>query len=963
VSSFAKPTPSVASSSTFSASSHTVLSVSSSSITSEKQADTSTSKRSKQAISSSGAAIPTIEPVSPPEANEQLEREDEGHRAAREIVAADLRDWQERYDKAAKEGAAEINDQVRDITRRMVRRDAKVVGKSVLDQLQNTVIKELVQLRRNIVSIVGSVNKGSATPEEGREQIVQVVRTAGLAIKEKAQNVRGWREHYEAEMQAAITKAAESHFVILQEIKDLALQKIGMKWAWTDGITYKDWEKYHQLKTRFNQWNDDIQESIVTHPSLEAAQAEGADIEEQAMKLAANAAKELGRLKQVAGWKLIAADDSTEFDSTLMEQAAEAATHAATVAADALKQAKDAVVEQAESVIEAVSSAVLPSNSDAAESSILEKDIASTPSESPVPEAAVSEPEEPVEQSSEELSAVVEPTSEAEQEAVEASGPDLASAIILEEPPIILGNVTEPDAHDASPAPIELLVEEKIVEEEIAEDTEEVIAEPVEEIIVPSATPSIKPALFGVAAQSVPSRQPILEDYDADAPDILESMAQEIKSAYSAAAARANSQYSQALSIMSAQIHGTPEPAHQKVIASVTAAYSNAMASASSRMDDALKLASTKYYGTPTKKRMSVPMPTVPAIDWAQIESVAAERLNQGISWAEEQYESAKVAVGLATPTPSTPAEHLNKVLDNAKYNYYAGVGVAHARYSEFLSAASLAVSSMTATPTPTDLAGTASSIGSVASESAASVASVISANAASAASAASASAYSAASAAGENAASAASVASENAASAVSAASASMYSAASAAGEGAAYVRSFASENAASAASAASAGISSAAAAGYDNASAAADKVAESWDVIVTRISVQIYGAPTPTPFYASVLNVAIDGASSATEAVGSGASSAASAAGSYAAAATDGVAQQYEVISSIVSELLVGKEPTFSESVLSRVNAAYATGFAAASSVAKEAGEKVASVASQAAEAVKDATNMKDEL
>ncbi|KAK0639950.1 hypothetical protein B0T16DRAFT_361628 [Cercophora newfieldiana] len=918
VSSFIKPTPSVPPSSNLAASSDSSSSVTTPTIV----ANTAASKKSKQSAGGSSAAVPTVEPITPPEPNEQLESEDADHLAAREVVAADLRDWQERYDKAAKEGSAEINDQVREISRKMVRRNAKIIGKSVIDQLQTAIVKELVQLRRNIVYIVGSVNKGSATQEEGREQIVKVVRNAGLAIREKAANVRGWREHYEAEMKEAITKAAENHFAILEEIQDLALQKIGMKWAWTEGITYKDWEKYHQLKRRFSQWRDDIQESIVSHPSLEAAQAEGAEIEDEGMKLAANAAKELARLKQVAAWKLISGDDTTEFDSTLMEQAAEAATHAATVAADTLKQAKDAIVEQAEAVVDAVSSAILPKPSKGSESSVLEEDDASvtsespasdneTPVETPVVETATSEPEEPVEVAAEEVAAVVEPTSEPEAEAepehADASGSNLASAIILEEleeTPLIVGNATEPDAGDASPAPVELPVpNEALIAEEAA-----VIAEPLKETLIPSATPSVKSAFLGAAAQSVPSRQPVLDD-DEDDSDTLELMANEIRAAYSKAASRANSQYSQALSIMSAQIHGTPEPAHQKVIASVTDAYSNAMASASSRMDDALKLASEKYYGTPTKKKLPVPVPTIPSIDWAQIESVAAERLNQGLSWAEEQYESAKIAVGLATPTPSTPAEHLNRVLENARHNYYAGVGVAHARYTEFLAAATSALSSLTATPTPTDLAGTASSLGSVASESAASVASAISANAASAASAASASAYSAASAAGENAAYAASVASEKAAAAVSA--------------------------------------------GYDNASAAADKVAESWDVIVTRISIQVYGAPTPTPFYESVYSAAIGGASSATEAIGDGASSAASIAGAYAAAATDGVAQQYEAVSSIVSELLVGKEPTFSESVVSRLQAAYTTGLASASSIASEA-----------TEAVKHATqNIKDEL
>ena len=855
-----------------------------------KASSGSAPSQSERTGTDAASSFPSAELVSPPETNPKLGNEDPSYLAAREVVAADLRDWQERYAKAAKDGAAEISDQVRDISRRMVRRNARIMGKSLLEQLQSTVVAELVSLRRDILQIVGALNKASATPEDAREQVTQVVRRAGLAIKERAKDVRNWRETYESEMQMAVTKSAEAHFAILQEIKDLALQKIGMKWAWTDGITYKDWEKYHQLKHRFDEWNDDLQNLIVSHPSLEAAQLEGAGIEDEAMALAANAAKELARLKQVANWKLIAGDDSQEFDSTLMQQAAEAAEAAveaakaaAASATVAIKDAKDAVAAQAEELVESASSAVFfQQSSESPESS---------PEFVVVESEGGSKPDEPVREAS----------PEASPELVEAPNrPDLASSVILEDTPIIVGNATEPDAENASPAPIELPYEDETLVEPQAG-----VSLAAEELPISSATPSVKPAFLGAAAQSVPSRQPILDDDEEDeASDALESMRQDLKSVYSVAVSRANEQYSQALSVISVQIRGTPEPAHEKLLASVTAAYSNAMASASSRLDDALKLAGGKLHGTPTKRAL-IPTPTVPSVDWARIESVAAERLNQGKAWAEEQYESAKIAVGLATPTPSTPSEHINKLLENARHNYFAGLGVAHARYSEFLAAATSALSSMTATPTPTDFAGTMSSLGSVASESAASAASVVG------------------------------------------------------------------ESAASAASAASAGASSVVAAGYENASAAADKVAQNWDVMVSRISIEIYGAPTPTPFYASVYSIAAGGMSSATEAVGGGA-----------AAASEEVVKQYEAVSSIVSELLIGKEPTFSESVVSRLNAAYVTGAAAASSVAsaaqatavsavkdasqsvKSVGDKIASAASEATEAVKDAAHAtKDEL
>ena len=968
--------------------------------------------------------------ITPPEVDELLEKEDPTRRSARETVAADLQDWQERYTKAADQGASEISARIYEITKKMIRRNAKVTGKALLDELQTTTVSELVQLRRKVLNIIGAVKKESASVDEGRDQITKVVRQAGMSIKERAQEIRTWRENYEAEMQSAITNAAEAHFTILGDIRDLALQKLGMKWAWMDGVTYKDWAKYHELKSRFEDWNNDLKNLIVTHPGLEAAQNEAASVEEEAMNTAASAAKELARLKQVALRKLEAGDDSDEFESTVAQQAAEHVEYAQDAAASVVSQASESVSAAGEKVSEVVQDGVsraAEAVSEATEAVVGAKDSATDKMEeladaatSPVVEAASSASEsaesatfivkqsaasvlsqgsEVIAESSTkttvvESATVVPDVADVVESASEAastveSRPNLASTEILEETPVMVGNTTE--AEKEGPAPAELPVGKEV--KEVEEEESDII---VSEVPEPPAT-TVKSAWLGAAAQSVPTRQPIIDEdtYDNDVSEAMEKMRNDVKSVYSSAMSRANNQYSEALKVISAQIRGTPEPAHEQMLASVTQAYSKAMASASVRLDKALKGASKQIYkSTPTETfkilPTAVPVPNIPSVDWERIQSIAAQRLEQGQSWAAEQYESAKIAAGLATPTPSTPSEHVQKALENARHNYYAGLGVAHARYSEFLSAASSALNSMTATPTPTDFVGTASSVASVATESAASAASVVTDSAASVASVVT-----------DNAAYAASVASENVVDAAAAAAASAASVASAVTDGAASAASVVGENASSvvyaagdkASSAASVvyenvgdaasvvyeGVADAASAASENVADAASAVSESWDAVLSRVSIEVYGAPTPTPWYATVLSAAnaasasavsvanqygyaaSDAAADNAASITSAAGAAATAAGAYAAAGTEAAAQQYSVVSSIVSELLVGKEPTFSESVVSRLKGVYATSvpevvvdaYESASSLASEAKETVASVASQASEAV----------
>ncbi|KLU90370.1 hypothetical protein MAPG_09332 [Magnaporthiopsis poae ATCC 64411] len=734
----------------------------------------------------------------------------------------------------------------------MIESEIHGTGQALVAKLQASLVSELVTLRRRIIEIVGSVQKGSATAAAGEEQIVNAVRASGLQIKERAGAVRTWHENFDEEVRTQVTEAADSHFEILGSIRDLALQKIGMKWAWMDAVTYKDWAKYHQLRSRFDEWEKDLEKLVVSHPGLIECQNEGQAIEDRAMELAANAAKELGRLKQVALLKLSILDDSNEFDSEK--------TQAAYEAAQKLKSQSEPVSPAAEEV---------------GQGQAVEADTVDT---------QVSEPTEKVLESEASVSAATSAAGENSDSLADDRTQPLASAEVVADIPVIVANASEttaPDSGDADKGPAAVPVpqqpsggsEAQLPEEEDDDDDDDDDGDD-DEVELDQAPPAqtastVKPAMFGAAAQSVPSRKPIIDDDTVDSikqagADVPAKISSVASSAYSVAMSRASVQYDSALALISANMQGTPLPMHSSLLSSVSEAYSKAVASASSRLDEAVHSAES-IYGAASAKVAPTPTPT-PYVDWAAIEAIAASRLTQGRAWAEEQYESAKVAIGLATPTPTSPVERL---LQNAQFNYYAGLGVAQARYSEFLAAASSAYSSLTATPTPTDVAGTVSSVASVASESAAS---------------------------------AASVAAENASSVVDAAS---------------------------------------------------SAVSANWEAVIAQVSERIYGAPMPTPWYESVYSAVGEYAAAATEAVGGGASDATDAAG-------EAAAKQYAAVSSIVSELLVGKEQTFSESVFSRLGAVYAQ----ATATAKVAGDKAASVASEATEAAKSATDrVRDEL
>ena len=237
---------------------------------------------------------------------------------ASKIVVNDLNTWQEKFTKAADEGSEDLRQRITEITNRLVANQAEKVGSALNIELEETVKSNFKTLKSHIISIV----RKSKDAEDSEEELNTAVRKVGVAIKEKAQAVRTWRQNCDKETNSLISKAAQDTLEILDHIQDLGLQEIGMRWAWTDGITHKDWTKYHQLKPRFDEWRHEVEQVAINHPGLEKARRASEEVESQAMDTAEKAAKELARLKETGRWKISTGDSSGDWTAKVMPAAA-----------------------------------------------------------------------------------------------------------------------------------------------------------------------------------------------------------------------------------------------------------------------------------------------------------------------------------------------------------------------------------------------------------------------------------------------------------------------------------------------------------------------------------------------------------------------------------------------------------------------------------------------------------------
>ncbi|KAG6110577.1 hypothetical protein E4U14_002754 [Claviceps sp. LM454 group G7] len=816
--------------------------------------------------------------------------ESEKRRVAREIVANDLATWQIKYTSQAKEGAAAIEEEVDEIAQALMYQSAQITGKEHLHALEETIVSEVINVKHEIQSIVEVGGSDAA------EKTVYAIRAAGAAIKNKAQAVREWREDYDSKLQKAVLEATEAHLHILDETRNLALQNIGMKWAWTDGVTYKDWQKYHELKNSLGNWSEELKQLIVTHPTLMEAQELSDQIEDDAMVLAATAAQELARLKEVAHWKIQANDSTDNFETDAMQLAA----------AEAAQRLEDEQNDE-------------PSGTEEQEIGIDDLNMESQSSVFEVSEqrednTLILDPLELSEAGSEdkdsetpEVLITVHPTvtvSLAEAGKLLTSSPVISEDVQLGPSSSHVSELELPDestsVEETAESPRDESSEDESPQDESpengpSEDESPVDEPPQDESPVDDTHAYVKPLLFGAAAQSVADRSPILDDAESD--DTIASVTSAAQAAYSSAVALAADRYSSALSVVSAQIQGTSKPVHEQLFSSVSAAYGGAVSAASQKMNEAVAAASSGIFSAAPSPTKSSNFP-----DWNKVESIAAQKLKDGRLWAEIQYQSVLIGLGAATPTPTSNPE---KYYEQAKYHYYAGLGLAQDRYSSFLAAASSAWSMSTATPTPTDFVGSASSLASVA---------------------------------GKSAASAASVADDAVKSAYTAAS-----------EGVMSVAQDAQDT-----------IENAADAAAEQVINIAGVVAGSWDIVVSRISADVYGQPSAIGWMEDATQSAASIVAVATDAVTDSASS-----------ASDSAAKQFDAVNKIISELVIGKEPTYSESIMSRLSAVYATatsnvvGLASdASAAASSVGDKVLSAASQATEVVKDsAQRVRDEL
>lgn len=301
-----------------------------------------------------------------------------------DLVAADLAKWHKKFSVAAETAVQDLRERIAEIVHSMARVDVSE-GENLKSALTKTIEVELDTLRLKMRAITDSTTDGRRYTKQDQNNVNQAIRSYGQQIKNRAQAVRSWADSYSAALDERVNLATDSTLHVLDDIRDLGLQDLGTRWAKLEGMTYKHWRDYHDLKKAFARERGEIRNQSMQHPALIEAHNEIKRVLEEAMATTEDAVDKLVEAKErVAAWQLDDSGVGMSKDMPIADRAKNAAEMISERFEDVMTVLKDKATDTASSVLLSVS----PSGSNPSSASSLAVDGASSLVESVTAQAS-----------------------------------------------------------------------------------------------------------------------------------------------------------------------------------------------------------------------------------------------------------------------------------------------------------------------------------------------------------------------------------------------------------------------------------------------------------------------------------------------------------------------------------------------------------------------------------------------
>ncbi|KAF3279406.1 hypothetical protein TWF970_003970 [Orbilia oligospora] len=222
--------------------------------------------------------------------------------AARPKVEADLESWGAKFEEAGAKASADVVSQLDELCGKVMKEHG-TLSTEILTDLEARIEKEYKDFEQGLGTLLDS-------PAETKYVMVGYDGLVGRTmqnLKEKQTQIKGRTQELLMDTYQTTAKIVDAALAEMDSAHDIGMQELGMKWAWMEGVTYKDWAKYHDLKKAFGSLKMKVIRSGQGHKGLREVTDYAKSIDDAAADVLKVARVEVGKLEKLGRQRLVKA--------------------------------------------------------------------------------------------------------------------------------------------------------------------------------------------------------------------------------------------------------------------------------------------------------------------------------------------------------------------------------------------------------------------------------------------------------------------------------------------------------------------------------------------------------------------------------------------------------------------------------------------------------------------------------
>lgn len=222
--------------------------------------------------------------------------------AARPQVEADLESWGTKFEETGVKASADVVSQLDELCGKVMKEHG-TLSTEIMTDLEARIEKEYRDFEQGLGTLLDS-------PAETKYVMIGYDGLVGRTmqnLKEKQAQIKGRTQELLMDTYQTTAKIVDAALAEMDSAHDIGMQELGMKWAWMEGVTYKDWAKYHDLKKAFGSLKTKVIRSGQGHKGLREVTDYAKSIDDAAADVLKVARIEVAKLEKLGRQRVVKA--------------------------------------------------------------------------------------------------------------------------------------------------------------------------------------------------------------------------------------------------------------------------------------------------------------------------------------------------------------------------------------------------------------------------------------------------------------------------------------------------------------------------------------------------------------------------------------------------------------------------------------------------------------------------------